>query len=49
MKTLLIVNAVGLSLAVIAIISLLILWFRAEKKLARHGESKIYVKEVKRK
>ena len=49
MKAILIANTVGLALAVVAITSLLILWLKAERKLARHGESKIYEKEVKRK
>lgn len=41
MKTLLIVNTVALAIAVVAIISLLLLWVRAEKKLSRHGESSL--------
>lgn len=39
MKAILIANTVGLSLALVAIVALGVLLWRAEKKLAKHDES----------
>lgn len=45
MKALLIANVVGVSIAVVAIVSLVILLFKAEKKLAKHNESWMFKKK----
>lgn len=41
MKTILIVNTVALAVAVVAIVNLMALWIRAEKKLLRYGDSSL--------
>lgn len=46
MVALLIANTVALSISVVAMVGLTYKWLSAERKLAKHGESKIYkVKE----
>ena len=39
MKVILIANIVGLSLALVSVVVLGVLLWKAEKKLAKHGES----------
>lgn len=47
MKTILIINIIGILTAMIFCTICLIGWFKAEKKLAKHGESILYKKESK--
>lgn len=47
MKVLLIANIVGLAIAAIICTVCFIGWLKAEKKLAKHGESTLYTKKTK--
>lgn len=45
MKTILIINIVGSTVAAIFCTVCLVGWFRSEKKLAKYGESILYKKD----
>ena len=47
MTGLLIANSIALVVVTATATVFLVKWFKAEKKLAKHGESKIYIKEKK--
>lgn len=46
-KTLLVLNNIGLIIAVVALSVLMVLLIRSEKKLAKHGESWFFKKKNK--
>lgn len=48
MTGLLIANSIALVAITTAATVFLVEWFKAEKKLAKYGESKIYIKEKKK-
>lgn len=45
MTELLIANSIALAVITAVATVFLVKWFKAEKKLAKYGESKIYIKE----
>lgn len=45
MKTILILNIVGLAITTVTCVILFVKWYNAERKLAKYGESTIYKKQ----